>query len=53
MYISAEIGRNLTEWLELPEIGRNLTQGGTGGIIVSDCMLVQDILAIPTEMEQN
>ena len=51
MYISAKIGQILTEWLELLETGRNLTQGGTDGITISDCMLVQDILTIPCKME--
>ena len=50
MYISAEIGWNLTEWLELTKTGRNLTQGGTGCIIVLDCIPVRDILA---GMERN
>ena len=45
MYISTEIGRNLTEWLELTETGQNLTQGGKGCIIVLDCIPVRDILA--------
>ena len=51
--IPTEIGRNLTKWPELLEIGWNLTQGGTGGITISDCMLVRDILAISTKMERN
>ena len=53
MYISVKIGWNLIEWLEFLEIGQNLTQGGTGGITVSDCMLIRDILAILAEMERN
>ena len=53
MYISVEIGQNLMEWLELPEIGRNLSRGGTGGITVLDCMPVQDIPAILTGTERN
>ena len=40
MYISVKIGWNLTKWLEFLETSQNLTQGGTGGITVSDCMLI-------------
>ena len=42
MYISIEIGQNLMEWRELPEIGWNLTQGGTGGITILDCMPIRN-----------
>ena len=53
MYISVEIDQNLMEWRELPEIGWNLTQGGTGGITILDCIPVQDILAISVGTERN
>ena len=53
MYISVKIGRNLIEWPEFLETGQNLTQGGTGGIIVLDCMLIRDISAILAGMERN
>ena len=46
MYILAKIGRILTEWLELPKIGQNLTRGGMDGIIASDYMPVRDIPTI-------
>ena len=53
MYISVEIGQNLMEWRELPEIGWNLTQGGTSGITILDCMPVRHILAISAVTERN
>ena len=36
IYISAEIDRNSTEWLECPETDWDLNRGGTGGITVPD-----------------
>ena len=51
MYILAKIGRILTEWLELPETGRNLTRGGMDGITVSNYMPVRDIPTIPCGTE--
>ena len=53
MYISIKIAQNLIEWPEFLETGQNLTQGGTSGITVSNCMLIRDISAILARMERN
>ena len=52
IYILAEIDRNLPEWPEWSEIGRNWTRGGTSGITIPDCIPVQEILAVPAGMER-
>ena len=51
--VPAEIFRNWPEWLEHPEIGRNLTRGGTGYTEVPVCMPVRNIPAVPAETEWN
>ena len=50
IYISAEIDRNSTEGLECPETDWNLNRGGTGGIIVPDCIVLLYRIACRNEI---
>ena len=47
------LGQNLPEWPEWPKTARNLTRGGTWGILVPVCILVRKILAILARTKRN